>query len=103
MIVSRCILLALAIALGGCGMGVDDTVLPGPREDAIPGQSVFPAPGEDQLQKATGNSGSQAVEGGPEDIAVAPICPDPNDKSDPNCAADDTSDSGTDGTFSDGQ
>ena len=103
MALNRILLIALAFAAAGCGAGVDDTVLPGPREDAIPGQSVFPAPGEDKLQKATGSGGTQTAEGAPEDIAVEPICPDPNDKSDPNCAAEDTTASGTDGTFSDGQ
>lgn len=96
-------LLAVAVVIAGCGAGVDDTVLPGPREDAIPGQAVFPAPGEDKLQKAQSDPGVSGADGVPEDIAVAPVCPDPNDKNDPSCAADDTPVSGTDGTFSDGQ
>lgn len=97
------ILLAVAVLMAGCSGGIDDTVLPGPREDAIPGQAVFPAPGEDKLQKAQSDPGASGADGAPEDIAVAPVCPDANDKNDPSCAADDTSAGGTDGTFSDGQ
>lgn len=97
------ILLAVAVMIAGCGAGVDDTVLPGPREDAIPGQAVFPAPGEDKLQKAQSDPGASAADEAPEDIAVAPVCPDPNNKNDPSCTADDASAGGTDGTFSDGQ
>lgn len=97
MLSKSAIVLTLAVLVAGCGAGVDDTVLPGPREDAIPGQAVFPAPGDDKLQTA------QPGDSAPEDIAVAPVCPDPNDKSDPTCATDDSASGGTDGTFSDGQ
>lgn len=94
------ILLAVALAIAGCKGGYDDTVLPGQREDAIPGQAVFPAPGEDRLPQGTAGGGTQSAEGAPEEIAVTPICPDPSNKNDPSCTTEDTA---TDGTFSDGQ
>jgi hypothetical protein len=46
----RALLLIMCLALAGCGYmdkltgGRDDTVLPGPREDAIPGKKQFPEP-----------------------------------------------------------
>jgi len=46
------LLAGLAVSAGGCSYlnkmtgQTDDTVLPGQREDAIPGKAQFPAPGE---------------------------------------------------------
>jgi len=94
------LLLSLAVGIGGCGAGVDDTVLPGTREDAIPGQSVFPAPGDEKLSRPASTTDNQQAEPAPEEIAAEPLCPDPNDKADPNCAPETSS---GDGTFSDGQ
>ena len=53
------LLAALAVTASGCGsiekltgLGRDDTVLPGQREDAIPNQASFPAP-NDQIKPGT--------------------------------------------------
>lgn len=94
------LLLLLAAGISGCGAGVDDTVLPGAREDAIPGQSVFPAPGDEKLSRPASTADGKTDEPAPEEIAAEPLCPDPNDKADPNCAPETSS---GDGTFSDGQ
>ncbi|MFT3987307.1 hypothetical protein [Aestuariivirga sp.] len=45
-------LIAASLSIAGCSSinkltgQTDDTILPGQREDAIPGKPVFPAPGE---------------------------------------------------------
>lgn len=100
------LLLALALPLSGCGKlfgGVDDTVLPGAREDAIPGQTSFPAPGDDGGVDTTGKGTADAPADAPPATADAQApavdCSLKKNAADPACA--DTS-SG-DGTFSDGQ
>jgi len=46
------VLIAASLSVAGCSSinkltgQTDDTVLPGQREDAIPGKPTFPAPGE---------------------------------------------------------
>lgn len=49
----------LAVGLAGCGAfdkltgsGIDNTVLPGQREDAIPGRSQFPDAGDSGVSRA---------------------------------------------------
>lgn len=63
------LIVALAITVSACssiekltGMGRDDTVLPGTREDAIPGKPSFPDP-NDQL-KPGGTTGDNATQQG---------------------------------------
>ena len=96
--------IALILPLSACSMldkltkQTDDTVLPGPREDAIPGRTQYPAPGE-QPPKTTAAT-----------IADSPAGAQPTDvqttEEKKPCAADDPEclPPLTDGdTFSDGQ
>lgn len=62
------VLAALAFGLAGCGAfdrltgaGVDNTVLPGQREDAIPGRSQFP----DTSDPAVTRAGAPGMEAPP--------------------------------------
>lgn len=91
--------IAAVLPLTACSMldkltrQTDDTVLPGPREDAIPGRSQYPAQGE-QPPKTTAST-----------TAEPPADAQPTDEKKP-CAADDPDclPPLTDGdTFSDGQ
>ena len=93
----------VALALSGCSLfnGVDDTVLPGKREDAIPGQSSFPAPGDNSSVRTAGQPASTG-DASPDVASSGPDCSDPKNKSDPACAPADSTAS-SDGTFSDGQ
>ncbi|MGQ0483887.1 MAG: hypothetical protein ACT4SY_00830 [Hyphomicrobiales bacterium] len=92
-------ILLLATALASCNAidrltgRIDNTVLPGNREEAIPGQASFP----------TGSAGGPATAADPaapqaETAAApeeqAPVCP----ADDPDCTPP-----AVDGTFSDGQ
>lgn len=90
------LLCAAVLPLGACSMldkltgQTDDTVLPGPREDAIPGRTQYPAEGEQPQKTAT--------------TAQAPAEPVANEKKpcapdDPECLPPLTDDD----TFSDGQ
>jgi hypothetical protein len=97
---SAALLVAIAVGIGACSPGMDDTVLPGKREDAIPGQSVFPRPGDEKLTAPVGQGTGAEDAAQPETIAVEPVCPDP---ANPECPAEDAPSGGTDGTFSDGQ
>jgi hypothetical protein len=78
-------LMALAVAVAGCGsiekltgMGRDDTVLPGQREDAIPGQNSFPSP-NDRVKPGTTLGDDAQQQGGPaqgaptQDAAAQPL------------------------------
>lgn len=88
----------LLLALSGCGMmdrlsgGVDNTVLPGQREDAIPGRTQFPDTPDPVATRAPSGSASAPSEPPSDDIAVG--C----QPGDPSCAPP----SGDD-TFSDPQ
>ena len=99
-LIGPALLLVLAFSASGCGAlsGLfgqnDDTVLPGAREDAIPGRSQFPEPGDTGLAQAS-PSQDQATAPAP-DVVAPPPCP----KADTKCQDAATS---TDGTFSDGQ
>jgi hypothetical protein len=96
------LLLALALPLSGCGKlfgGVDDTVLPGAREDAIPGQTKFPAPGDDAGIDTAGNGAADAPPATTDAQAPAVDCSLKKNAADPACADA----SSGDGTFSDGQ
>ncbi len=74
---------SLAAMLGGCSTidritgSVDDTVLPGQREDAIPGRAKFPESGPTSTA-----STSTAQPAPPADAEVEPVCP----ADDPSCA-----------------
>ena len=92
--------MALGLSLGACSTldkltrQTDDTVLPGPREDAIPGRTQYPAPGEQPTKTA-----------GPDTAAPAPPADTPVEEKKP-CAADDPDclpPLTDDDTFSDGQ
>ncbi len=73
------LLAALAVTASGCGslekltgMGRDDTVLPGSREDAIPNQASFPAP-KDQIKPGTQlGDDAQAQSADATDLAAQP-------------------------------
>lgn len=94
------ILLPLILALGltGCGgldklmgSGMDNTVLPGQREEAIPGRSQFPDPSEPKPGEA---APAETVSSEPAPPAESGSeCP----PDDPNCAP------ASDDTFSDPQ
>ncbi len=79
--------MAAVLPLGACGMmnkltkQTDDTVLPGPREEAIPGRAQFPAEGEKLPKSPT------ATAEAPASAETLPDAP-PADKKKP-CAADD--------------
>lgn len=67
------LMLAAAVSVSGCsslqqlaGMGRDDTVLPGNREDAIPGKASFPDPNDKLKPGATTGDNVQP----PDDIAT---------------------------------
>jgi hypothetical protein len=99
------LLLAAAVLLPGCSSfgkmfgGTDDTVLPGTREDAIPGHSQFPEPG-DTGGVDTATTQDQGAAPAPDTAATASVdCTNPKNKKDPSCADM----SASDGTFSDGQ
>ena len=90
---------AAVLPLSACGMmnkltkQTDDTVLPGPREDSIPGRAQYPAEGEQPPKTTTAT------------IAEPPADAPPAEEKKP-CAADDPDclPPLTDGdTFSDGQ
>lgn len=81
---------AVALALSACGAvdkimgsGVDNTVLPGQREDAIPGRATFPDRPDPTLEQSPGPAAEQAPE---------PLNPPPSDNGadcqpdDPGCA-----------------
>lgn len=84
---------AVAAVLGGCSTidrmtgSVDNTVLPGQREDAIPGRAKFPE--SDPASTASTGAPQQAPSGADE-----PLCP----ADDPSCAPP-----AGDDTFSDPQ
>lgn len=96
------LLIATALSVTGCGSmgklfgGTDDTVLPGKREDAIPGHSKFPEAGD------TGAPATSTVQNdaGAPDMPPPVDCTNPKNKKDPACVPADAS---GDGTFSDGQ
>jgi hypothetical protein len=87
------LLILVALQVAGCSYinrltgSTDDTVLPGTREDAIPGKSQFPEGQDTVTTEQTGSS--EPVP----DTPQPPPCPE--DK--PDCAKS------TDGTFSDPQ
>jgi hypothetical protein len=77
-------LMALAISVAGCGsfekltgMGRDDTVLAGQREDAIPGQASYPA-ASDMVKPGTvlGDDAQQAPDAAGQDVAAAEPAPE---------------------------
>jgi hypothetical protein len=98
-------LLAVAVLLSGCSGfgklfgGTDDTILPGQREDAIPGHASYPEPGDNGGVDTTPAAQDQAAAPAVPDVTIN--CNDPKNKKDPACA--DTSSTSSDGTFSDGQ
>ena len=87
------LLIIVALQVASCSYvnrltgSTDDTVLPGTREDAIPGKSQFPESQDKVMTEQTGSS-----EPAPDTPQPAPC---PADK--PDCAKS------TDGTFSDPQ
>ncbi len=88
----------LATALASCSAidrltgQADNTVLPGTREEAIPGQASFPTAPAGGQTAATGPAAPQADTANTQ--AEPPACP----ADDPNCTPP-----ADDGTFSDGQ
>ena len=95
---------AALLPLSACSMldkmtkQTDDTVLPGPREDAIPGRTQFPAEGEQPAKTTTATTAEPPADS---QRADAP----PTDEKKP-CAADDPDclpPLTDDDTFSDGQ
>lgn len=88
------ILLLAGLALAGCSSidkltgQTDNTVLPGQREDAVPGRPQFPAPADSAPQTS-----APPVETA--DVPPAPECPADDPACDPMAP--------TDGTFSDPQ
>jgi hypothetical protein len=91
-------ILLLGTALASCSTidrftgRIDDTVLPGNREEAIPGQASFPSGSAGGATKAADPAAPQAEAAAtPEKAASCPV-------EEPNCTP-----SGVDGTFSDGQ
>jgi hypothetical protein len=84
----------IALSLAGCGSvgnllgtGVDDTVLPGAREDAIPGRSQFPEAGDPSTLQPAGTAGAPPPASPAEPVTTA--C----DPADPACqppSGDDT-------------
>jgi hypothetical protein len=88
------ILLLAGLALTGCGSidkltgQTDNTVLPGQREDAVPGRPQFPAPND-----SAPRTSAPPVETA--DVPAAPDCPVDDPACDPMAPAD--------GTFSDPQ
>ena len=91
-------ILLLATALAACSAfdrltgRNDDTVLPGTREEAIPGQASYPTEPAGGTTTAAGPAAPQAgTAAAPEQT---PVCP----ADDPNCTPP-----ADDGTFSDGQ
>lgn len=91
-------ILATALALGGCSTfnkvtgQTDDTVLPGQREDAVPGRASFPDPSE-KVTPGTNVSASEPIPQDASPPAEATPCP----AEDPACSG------AADGTFSDPQ
>ena len=92
-------IILLATALASCSAidrltgQNDNTVLPGTREDAIPGQASFPTePADGQTAVADPAQPQAETLAAPEDQPAA--CP----ADDPNCTPP-----AADGTFSDGQ
>ncbi len=91
-------ILLLATTLAACGAidrltgRNDDTVLPGNREEAIPGQASYPTePVGGQTTAADSAAPQAGTATAPQDM---PVCP----AEDPNCTPP-----AADGTFSDGQ
>ena len=91
-------ILFLATALAACSAidrltgRNDDTVLPGNREEAIPGQASYPTEPAGGATTAAGPAAPQAETAAASEKATA--CP----ADDPNCTPP-----ADDGTFSDGQ
>ncbi len=89
---------ATALSLAGCSTidkltgSTDDTVLPGQREDAVPGRPSFPS-AEERAQTAKTAAGQSGGGDAAQPAAPAPAEPAPCPADDPSCAgttADDT-------------
>ena len=97
LIIATAVVLA-SLSIAGCSYidrltgGTDNTVLPGAREDAIPGKSQFPDASDTAAIEQPGSKTAQTGTGGTATTA-APACK----TGDPNCKQP------SDGTFSDPQ
>jgi len=101
--------IAALLPLSACSMldkmtkQTDDTVLPGPREDAVPGRTQYPAQGEQPAKTTTATTAEAPADAQATDAQSADA--QATDEKKP-CAADDPEclPPLTDGdTFSDGQ
>ena len=97
------VLVVLALGLAGCGAldkltgaGMDNTVLPGQREDAIPGRTQFPDTSDPGVTRA----GSSGMDAPPPSTEPPPSAPESAD-----CPIDDPAcqPASGDDTFSDPQ
>lgn len=94
---------AAALSLAGCSTidkitgSTDDRVLPGQREDAVPGRPSFPS-AEERAQTAKTAAGQSGAAGTAQPAEPAPPEPAPCPADDPACAG-----TTSDDTFSDPQ
>ncbi len=95
--IAALVLVVASLSATGCSYidrltgSTDNTVLPGTREDAIPGKSQFPEPGDTATIEQPGGTAQTAT--GDTATAPEPACK----AGDPDCAQPE------DGTFSDPQ